>query len=113
MEAISSNSTQFATRKSQLKERIKAMENERNSLEREILALREKVDIMELERYSSSLDNEIGTLKIEKAILEEKIANSSAFHPPQEVGSVSDGSDQHDSSTPLSASDVTPTSSSS
>jgi membrane-bound lytic murein transglycosylase B len=80
----SNNNSQFATRRSQLREKIRALETERTALEREIATLKEKVDVVELERYSTSLDNEVGTLKIEKAILEEKVANASFFQPQQQ-----------------------------
>jgi hypothetical protein len=73
------SSVQTTSKKAEIKEKIRALETERSTLMGEIASLKEQVEVKELEVYSSSLENEVGTLKIEKAVLEEKEASPGYF----------------------------------
>lgn len=69
--------TQYADHKTELEERIRALEAEQASLIGDISALKEKLTELELERHASSLSNEVEALRTEKAVLEEKISSYS------------------------------------
>jgi hypothetical protein len=69
------------SRKSELRDKIRALEAERSVLENEINVLKEKVEVRELEVYTSSLENEVGTLRVEKTILEERATISTPYTP--------------------------------
>jgi chromosome segregation ATPase len=68
------------SRKAELKERIKSLQTERSNLETEISQLKEKVEIKDLEAYTQSLENEVGTLKVEKTVLEERVNLSMPYN---------------------------------
>jgi len=70
MEAVA----QYADRKTELEEKIRSLEAERNFLVSDIAALKEKVTELELERQANSLKSEVEALRTEKAVLEEKAA---------------------------------------
>jgi len=67
--------TQYADHKTELEERIHALEAEQASLITGISALKERLTELELERHASSLANEVEALRTEKAVLEEKISS--------------------------------------
>lgn len=66
--------TQYIDRKPELEERIQMLESERSSLINDIVSLKERLAILELERNAASLAGEIEALRTEKAVLEERIA---------------------------------------
>jgi cell division protein FtsB len=74
--------TQFqsASRKAELRDKIRALEAERNNLETEIILLKEKVEVKELEAYTVSLENEVGTLRVEKTLLEERATLAAPYN---------------------------------
>ena len=65
--------TQFqsASRKADSATKIRALEAERNNLETEIILLKRKSRSKGVEAYTVSLENEVGTLRVEKTLLEE------------------------------------------
>lgn len=67
--------TQYVDHKTELEERINALEAEQASLISDISALKEKLTTLEMERHASSLANEVEALRTEKAVLEEKISS--------------------------------------
>ncbi|MDA4122838.1 MAG: hypothetical protein OK456_06635 [Thaumarchaeota archaeon] len=67
--------TRYGDHKSELEERIRALEGEQTSLITDISALKERLTELELERHASSLANEVEALRTEKAVLEEKISS--------------------------------------
>jgi len=73
MEVVS----QYGDRKTELEERIRALEAEQALLITDISALKEKLTELELERHASSLASEVEALRTEKAVLEEKISSYS------------------------------------
>lgn len=73
--------TQYADRKTELGERIRVLEEERSSLMSDIVSLKEKLTVLDLERHSASLNNEVEALRTEKTVLEEKIASFSVDNP--------------------------------
>jgi chromosome segregation ATPase len=79
--------TEYASRKSELEERIQSLEADRNLLLTEIAALKEKVATLELERAASALESQVELLKNEKAALEKKVAEYSPA--PYEVAPTS------------------------
>lgn len=64
-----------ATRKAELKEKVRALEAEKSQLENEIVSLKDNLEVIELERRSISLGDEIGTLQVQKTLLEEKFSH--------------------------------------
>jgi hypothetical protein len=79
--------SQSTSRKVELREKIRALEAEKTSLESEITILKERVDVKELEAYTASLENEVGTLRVEKTILEERATLSTPYnaYPVEDV----------------------------
>ena len=73
--------TQYVDRKTELEGRIQMLEEERASLMSDIMSLKEKLSILELERHSASLVNEVEVLRTEKTVLEEKISSYSIEGP--------------------------------
>jgi len=69
--------TQYADHRTELEERIRALEAEQTSLIGDISTLKEKLTELELERHASSLSNQVEALRTEKAVLEEKISSYS------------------------------------
>ena len=67
--------TQYVDHKTELEERISALEAEQASLISDISALKEKLTTLEMERHAASLANEVEALRTEKAVLEEKISS--------------------------------------
>lgn len=81
MEAV----TQYLDRKTELEEKIRSLEAEKDTLRADISALKEKVATLELERAASALESEVQSLKNEKTALEEKVATfASAPHEMQQ-----------------------------
>ena len=81
MEAV----TQYLDRKTELEEKIRSLEAEKDTLRAAISALKEKVATLELERAASALESEVQSLKNEKTALEEKVATyASAPHETQQ-----------------------------
>ena len=70
---------QSTGRKAELRDKIRALEAERSSLESEITVLKEKVEVKELEAYTVSLENEVGTLRVEKTLLEERASLATPY----------------------------------
>jgi hypothetical protein len=70
---------QSTGRKAELRDKIRALEAERSSLESEINVLKEKVEVKELEAYTVSLENEVGTLRVEKTLLEERASLATPY----------------------------------
>ncbi len=94
-------------KKSEIREKIRALEVERSVLENEIATLKEKVEVKELEIYSSSLENELGTLRIEKALLEEKVtAPNYAVAQNEDVNSSFSDTQLNIAETTAAASDI-------
>jgi chromosome segregation ATPase len=73
------------SRKAELREKIRALETEKTQLEKEIVFLKDELEVIDLERRSSSLVNEVENLQIEKTLLEEKVSSSSASSSPEET----------------------------
>lgn len=73
--------TQYADRKTELGERIRLLEEERSSLMSDIVSLKEKLTVLDLERHSASLGNEVEALRTEKTVLEEKITSLGVDNP--------------------------------
>ena len=67
--------TQYVDHKTELEERINALETEQASLITAISALKDRLTELELERHASLLANEVEALRTEKAVLEEKISS--------------------------------------
>jgi predicted nucleic acid-binding Zn-ribbon protein len=67
--------TQYVDHKTELEERIAALEAEQTSLISDISALKERLTTLEMERHASSLATEVEALRTEKAVLEEKISS--------------------------------------
>jgi chromosome segregation ATPase len=78
--------TQYADRKVELEEHIRALESEQASLISEIAALKDRLTTLELERHTRSLTNEVEALRTEKAVLEEKISSYSAVSTSSSEG---------------------------
>ena len=74
METIMQN----VDRKTELEEKIRSLEAERNTLLADIAALKEKIAAYELEKTANSLESEVEALRTEKAVLEEKAAGYEA-----------------------------------
>jgi chromosome segregation ATPase len=70
--------TEYASRKAELEERIRALEAEKASLIADIASLKEKIATFELEKAASALQSEVESLRTEKAVLEEKAATYEA-----------------------------------
>jgi len=77
----------FAALKAQLEERIANLAHEKDSVQREIEALGQKVALKELERQAKTLEGELGGLKGRKNALEQKLASfaSPAAQSPQQA----------------------------
>jgi hypothetical protein len=75
---------QPVSRKAELRDRIRSLEAEKTTLESEISVLKEKVEEKELELYTASLENEVGTLRVHKTLLEERAAISTPYNPYEE-----------------------------
>jgi chromosome segregation ATPase len=69
--------TQYGDHRTELEERIHALEGEQASLITDISVLKEHLTELELERHASSLANEVEALRTEKAVLEERISSYS------------------------------------
>jgi predicted nucleic acid-binding Zn-ribbon protein len=69
--------TQYADHKTELEERISALETEQASLISDISGLKERLTTLEMERHASHLASEVEALRTEKAVLEEKISSYS------------------------------------
>lgn len=67
--------TEYADQKTELEEKVGALEAERESLINDIGSLKEKLATLELERRATSIEGEMEALRTEKAVLEEKIAS--------------------------------------
>ena len=66
--------TEYADQKTELEEKIKALEGERATLFNDITSLKEKIAAFELQRTADALEGEVESLRTEKAILEEKMS---------------------------------------
>jgi uncharacterized coiled-coil DUF342 family protein len=64
--------TELADRKSEIQERIKAMEVERENLQRDVNELRERLEALELQRRAAILKSEIDVLKLEREALNKR-----------------------------------------
>ncbi len=62
-------------RRDELREKVRALEEESSQLENEIVWLKGKLELIELERRSTSLTDKIGTLQVQKTLLEEKLSH--------------------------------------
>ena len=62
-------------RRGELREKVRALEEESSQLENEIVWLKGKLELIELERRSTSLTDKIGTLQVQKTLLEEKLSH--------------------------------------
>ena len=62
-------------RRDELREKVRALEEESSQLENEIVWLKGKLELIELERRSNSLTDKIGTLQVQKTLLEEKLSH--------------------------------------
>ena len=70
----------FATLKAQLEERIASLAKEKESVQREVESLSQRVALKELEKQAKVLEGELGGLKGRKTALEQKLAGFAA--PP-------------------------------
>jgi vacuolar-type H+-ATPase subunit D/Vma8 len=73
----------FATLKAQLEERIANLSHEKDSVQKELESLSQKVALKELERQAKTLEGELGGLKGRKNALEQKLASYAA--PPAQA----------------------------
>lgn len=62
-------------RRDELREKVRALEEESSQLENEIVWLKGKLELIELDRRSTSLTDKIGTLQVQKTLLEEKLSH--------------------------------------
>ncbi|MDH2901745.1 MAG: hypothetical protein PXY39_12325 [archaeon] len=62
-------------RRDELREKVRALEEESSQLENEIVWLKGKLELIELERRSTSLTDKIGTLQVQKTLLQEKLSH--------------------------------------
>lgn len=76
-----SSTQDFATLKAQLEERIVNLTKEKDSVQKEVESLSQKVALKELERQAKALEGELGGLKGRKSALEQKLAGYSAPTP--------------------------------
>ena len=75
-----------ASQKAMLKQKIRSLEEEKSLLENEILSLKEKLELFELERKSDTLVSEVGSLEVEKTLLEEKVSSYYATQEERQQG---------------------------
>ena len=78
---VMSSTQDFATLKAQLEERIAGLAREKESVQRDIDSLSQKVALKELEKQARALEGELGGLKGRKTALEQKLAGYSAPTP--------------------------------
>jgi chromosome segregation ATPase len=64
----------FATLKAQLEERIVNLAKEKESVQREVESLSQKVALKELEKQVKTMEGELGGLKGRKTALDQKLA---------------------------------------
>ncbi len=69
---------EYSTRKAELEEKIRGLENEKATLVAEISALKEKISMLELERIARALESEVQTLRNEKELLEQRATEYSS-----------------------------------
>ena len=62
-------------RRDELREKVRALEEESSQLENEVVWLKGKLELIELDRRSTSLTDKIGTLQVQKTLLEEKLSH--------------------------------------
>ena len=72
---------QYPDRKTELEAKIRSLESEKSFLISDIVALKEKVTELELEKQANSLQGEVEALRTEKAVLEEKAATYEELTP--------------------------------
>lgn len=73
--------TEYADQKTELEERIKSLEAEREGLNNDIVSLKEKIAAFELQRTAETLEEEVESLRTEKAVLEEKVSTFTSDEP--------------------------------
>ncbi len=66
--------TEYADQKTELEGKIRSLEAERATLFNDITSLKEKIASFELQRTAETLQEEVESLRIEKAVLEEKMS---------------------------------------
>ncbi|MEM0286615.1 MAG: hypothetical protein QXG05_00380 [Nitrososphaerota archaeon] len=79
------SSTAFSTRREELEARIRELEEERDTLVRDIAKLKEKIETVELEKRAASIQREVEALRTERAALMEKVVMYAAEHAEQAV----------------------------
>jgi chromosome segregation ATPase len=68
------SSSDFAMRKEEIERKIKALDEERASLMKEIEALKQRRTLLDLERRSKTLEETVGVLRKEKDDLQGEIS---------------------------------------
>ncbi len=66
--------TEYVDQKTELEGKIRSLEAERTTLLSDITSLKEKVASFELQRTAETLEEEVNSLRTEKAVLEEKMS---------------------------------------
>ncbi len=66
--------TEYADQKTELEEKIRSLEGERATLLNDIVSLKEKIAAFELQRTAETLEEEVESLRTEKAVLEERVS---------------------------------------
>lgn len=78
----------YAAMKAQLEEKVANLKREKDSVQRDVELLSQKVAVKELERQARSLEGELDGLKGKKSVLEQKLASHDAspaqMMPPQQ-----------------------------
>lgn len=78
----------YATMKSQLEEKVANLKQEKDSVQREIEVLSQKVALKELEKQAKALEGELDGLKGKRSVLEQKLvahnASPAQMMPPQQ-----------------------------
>ncbi len=80
--------TEYADQKTELEGKIRSLEAERTTLLNDITSLKEKIASFELQRTAETLEEEVESLRTEKAVLEEKV---SAFTPEEQKPQPTEG----------------------
>ena len=76
-----SSTQDFATLKAQLEERIANLAREKETVQREVETLGQKVALKELERQVRAMEGELGGLKGKKTALEQRLAGYAPAAP--------------------------------